>query len=99
MYSIHIIFDNRWITIFKFNVNNDKTEIDKILTFNKVNSDNERTGIRDILKTNVPENIRNPSFEITLLAMRTQDNIVRFKSHSTGEYRNYLFSMTKLTTH
>ena len=47
-------------------------------------------GIRSFLKTNVTAHIRNPSFEISFEAMKTEAHIVRFMFYPTSEIRLFV---------
>ena len=55
---------------------------------NKINSENKRSGIRALVKTNVPAHIKNPSYEIALVAMKTETHIGKLMLHPTGEFKN-----------
>merc|ERR1712112_95759 len=60
----------------------------------KINTITQRIGIKSLLKnTYLPSNIRNPSLEMALAAMRSETHIIKFKSHPTGEFRNCAICM------
>ena len=86
----HPSFANRWFTLFKWEDRVDdskvKSEMDRI----GINSDTQRARLRQCLKTNTPSNIRKPSLETCLAAMRTEVHIAKLKSHPTGKVRNCL---------
>ena len=92
--EIHPSFEKRWITVFKYNDLISEENIRNRLNEFKINSVTQRMGIRSILNnTNVPSNIRNPSLEMALADMRSETHIIKFKSHSTGEFRNCAICM------
>ena len=55
-----------------------------------INTESQRTRLRQCLKANTPSNIRKLSLEICIAAMRTEIHIVKFKSHPTGKIRGCL---------
>ena len=85
---VHPSFENRWVTVFKFQNYISEEQIRNRLNEFKINTLTQKIGIRSIIKANVPSNIRNPSLEMALAAMRSETHIIRFKTHPTGEYRD-----------
>ena len=85
--EIHPSFENRWLTVFKYQDLVPKERIQNLLIDYKINTITQRIGIRSILRnTYLPSNIRNPAFEMALGAMRSETHIIKFKSHPTGEF-------------
>ena len=52
-----------------------------------INSESHRACLRQCLVTNTLSNIRKPTLEICLAAMRIETHIVKSKSHPTGMIR------------
>ena len=69
--------------VFKFENTKSAYCIRRELNYYKINSENQRSGIRALHKSNVSSHIRNPSYKIAMVVMRTEVHIVKFKSHST----------------
>ena len=83
----HPIFDNHWISVFKkgeeVNVNKIRGEISNL----GINSDTQRAGIRQCLGNGIPSDIRKPSFESWMAAIKIEIHILKFKSNPTGMIR------------
>ena len=67
-------------------INKIKGEISKL----GINSDTQRAGLRQYLGSSFPTNTSKPSFESCMTAIRTEFNLVEFKSHPTSNIRNLL---------
>ena len=87
----HISFDNRWILVLKQggkirNYNRIREEFNKL----GINSETQRAGLRNCIGSKTPSEIKKPSYELCMAAVRTDIHIVKFKSHLTGVIRNCL---------
>lgn len=83
-------FENRCFTVFKWedrvNGNKDNDWIERI----GIISDTQRARVTQCLSNHMPSDIKKPSYESCMTAMRTEVHIVKYKSHPTGKIRNCL---------
>ena len=88
MRLVHPCFEIKWITVFQFKDSKSIDLIKRELYENKIISETQRGGNRAFLNADIPANIKNASYEITLGVIGTGVHIVKFQSHPTGEFRN-----------
>ena len=67
----HPSFENRWITVFKFENTRTEEQIRDRLKELKINTFSQKSGIRTLIKVNVLSNIKSPSLDMALAAMRS----------------------------
>ena len=80
----HPSFENQWISVFKWGDNPNISRIKDEINSLKINSDTQRVGLRQCLGNGILLDIRQPSYESSMGAFRTEIHIVKFKSHHTG---------------
>ena len=86
----HPGFENRQFTVFRWQNRVDDNKVKSQTLRIGINSDTQRAGLRQCLSISIPSNIKTPSYESCMAAMRTVVYIVKFKSHPTGKIRNCL---------
>ena len=80
-------FDSKWNVFFKLKDRVNDNQV-KDMERMEINSESQRAGLRQCLKTNTPSHIRKPSLGNALEAMKTEIHIAKIKSHPTGKVRN-----------
>ena len=60
-----------------------KGDIDRL----GINTESQRTQLRQCMRANTPSYMRKPSLEICMAAMRTETHIVKFRSHPIVKIR------------